>query len=584
MNPSYMLQYAQLDWSDGAPGARKFDDIYWHKDAALEEKQFVFIEPLKQLLAAAEDNSQITVCELGFGFANNCLLAADLWRDAPQTCQLNLISIESQPIEAGVLQQYLERQSFLRTRELLAQYPKTYRGQHVIWLHDNVRLVLILDEVESALGKLDADVDLWFLDGFSPAKNPDMWSESIMKKLFARSRPGAKIATYSAAGTVRRALQSTGFEVEKVTGFGDKREMLRACTPGNWQPKPHGKQTVTIVGAGLAGLYCAEALAKRDVSYQIIDRGQPGPSAIPQLSVLPLLAAASEVQYRFSLLASQYMRTSPGLHPATFVWRPKNAEQAERLQSIASGFPRSIVERRRDGSFCFYDSGWLSYVALRDSLQPTVITKDIVEVKYINSAWQCLDDTGSIISSDHVIVASGFNPNLLPEELGIRAIRGLAISVKSEGITEILNSDITIFPSNNGRSIISGTYRNTEEMAVEQDEINELITAASADLSIDRSSIIPHLGVRASARDRLPVIGTAPVWETLAEVNRLSAVTNFQSGLHYCTAFGSRGATHARLCAEHVVSQLLGEPTALDLEQQQLLSPARFVIRDSRVS
>nr|MCS5582006.1 hypothetical protein [Pseudomonadales bacterium] len=92
----------------------------------------------------------------------------------------------------------------------------------------------------------------------------------------------------------------------------------------------------------------------------------------------------------------------------------------------------------------------------------------------------------------------------------------------------------------------------------------------------------PWQGIRAAARDRFPIFGQAPDWQKLHEFNRLSAVNEFQNGLYYCTAFGSRGATHARLAAEHLVSKILREPAALGLKEQRLMSPARFAIRNRK--
>ncbi|MBO6702671.1 MAG: tRNA (5-methylaminomethyl-2-thiouridine)(34)-methyltransferase MnmD [Pseudomonadales bacterium] len=562
---TYLVDTAQIEWQEENPVSKVYGDIYWHRGSPLDEKAQVFLEPLLTLVQQPPERSQVTVCELGFGFGMNCLLTAQAWQQRPSSCQLNFVSIEKHPVDKVALEKFLKGLKFPHTERLLAGYPPPYRGQHIVWLAPNIRLLLIFEEVETALGNLDAEVDCWYLDGFAPAKNEAMWQAPLFRKMFARSRPGAQVATYSAAGNVRRGLERSGFETAKRPGFGQKREMLTAAKPGAWSPKAHGRESVSIIGAGIAGLFCYEALSRRGLSAELYDSGKAGPSAIPQLTVLPQLARAAETRYRFSVAASQYMRDAAGYHESGLHWIGRTEEETVRLKEISELFPDNLIEARSDGAF-YRNAGWLSFSELRDELSPAIIQRHIDR----------LDD----LSSDQVILATGFNRSLLPAQLQVRAIRGQAIEVRTSGIQHVVNSQATIFPTVNGKSVISGTYENIDSDVVREEETKELINTARKYVELDDSIVTPWTGIRAVSRDRLPVIGQAPDWQAAKEVNRVSAIREFQPGLHYCTAFASRGATHARLCAEHVVSKLLGEPAALGLEEQQLLSPARFVIRD----
>lgn len=207
-NPSYLLEPAAISWEGGTPVSPLFEDIYWHRDQALQEKQFVFVDAVARQLEQVDSitsNLQFTVAELGFGFGINCLLTAEFWQQHAGDAQLNLVSFEKHPVRREDLAGLLNGLPLSFADALLDQYPPPIRGQHVIWLAPNIRLLLVLDDAERGLSELDADVDHWYLDGFSPSRNPALWASSIVRQVFARSRPGAVVSTYSAAGHVRRA-------------------------------------------------------------------------------------------------------------------------------------------------------------------------------------------------------------------------------------------------------------------------------------------------------------------------------------------------------------------------------------------
>ena len=582
MADSYFVDPAELAWHAETPFSETYHDIYWsgHDVSPLSEKQAVFVEPVRTMALQCKPGSQLTVCELGFGFGINCLLTADMWRDLPQDCYLNLISIEKHPIKKHDLAKLLAKFEFSSSKRLLEQYPPHYRGQHVIWLSRNVRLLLIFDDIDDALGNLDARVDMWFLDGFAPSKNKAMWQPAIYRKMFSRSCPGAAVTTYSAAGQVRRGLGYAGFTTRKIDGFGRKKEMLSAKKPGTWQPTESPRNPITIIGAGLAGVFCAEALTRRGIEFQIIDGGDPGPSNIPQLAVMPQLALASEPRYRFSFAACQYMQSAPGYYKTDVHRWAQNDGEIERLQQIAAQFPDEIIEFL-DNKVVIHEAGWLAFEETKRSIIDRFTRAQIDSIHH-DGQWQCLEGDNVISSSDHLILATGFNRELLPDGLEVRAIGGHAVSVKTSDLSKIINDDVTVFPTYAGRSIISSTYEREADRSVNWSSINQLTLAGAKLVEFDESSAEPWQGVRAAARDRFPIVGEAPDWQKLHEFNRLSAISEFQNGLHYCTAFGSRGATHARLAAEHLVSKILKEPAALGLKEQRLMSPARFAIRNRK--
>ncbi len=581
---NYLVSPGEVAWQENTPVSQEYGDIYWQPDNALAEKHNVFVAPLKALVGQGQKRTQVTVCEFGFGFGLNCLLTAAAWQEMPDTCMLNLVSIEKHPVSLDNLDRFLSDHSFPHQAELLTQYPPPYRGQHVIWLARNIRLLLIFEDIADALGNLDARVDCWFLDGFAPSKNSAMWDAKLYGMMFARSCTGAVVTTYSAAGHVRRSLTAAGFETSLVPGHGAKREMLRAYRPGRWQAAPHGRESVTIVGAGMAGCFCAEALTRRGLPAQLLDNGQPGASQLPQLTVLPQLAVAGEARYRLSLCASQYMVSAAGFNQSGVCWIGRTEEESERLHKISAMFPDTMIERLRDDSVLFRRAGWFELGTLKSALAHTQLAFHAETLRAIDNGWQCTNASLEAIETNHVILTTGADRSLLPSTLQIRTIGGQAISIPTTHQGAVINGKVTVFPAVEGKSVVSGTYERGSEIEPTAEASRYLRQTAGEFVDIDVDALeprtVPWTGVRAVSRDRLPIIGPAPAWDSLSEINRVSAARQIQPGLHYCSAFGSRGATHARLFAEQVVSKLLNEPSAIGLAEQRLLSPARFVIRD----
>ena len=197
--------------------SQKYNDIYFSHADPEAEKQFVFVEAnrIAERMASAADN--FTVAELGFGFGLNYALTLHAAKQADCQHRLRYFSVEENFPEAP-------------QAELLASKLKICRDEFSeVWpsppapLSQRVRVCDVLTFLREA----EFTADAWYFDGFSPAKNPDMWSAEVFALAFAHTRPGGTFSTYSSAGWVRRNLEAAGFVVEKVPGFASKREMLR---------------------------------------------------------------------------------------------------------------------------------------------------------------------------------------------------------------------------------------------------------------------------------------------------------------------------------------------------------------------
>ncbi len=175
--------------------------------------------------------SEFTICETGFGTGLNFLAVWKLFEDAAREGQsLHYISFEKYPLSADQIDEVLSHWAELENyREKLAAMYDMAGG--VFAMINRVKLTLIIGDVNTEMPKLDANVDAWFLDGFKPSSNPEMWSDTVFSNMARLSHSGSTLATFTSAGFVRRGLQAAGFEIKKVAGYGRKREMVVGRMP-----------------------------------------------------------------------------------------------------------------------------------------------------------------------------------------------------------------------------------------------------------------------------------------------------------------------------------------------------------------
>ncbi len=307
---------ATLDWQDGQPISRIYGDVYFSRESGLQETQHVFLARNRlQERWQALANEQFTIAEAGFGTGLNFLCAWQLWNEtAPLSANMHFISTEKYPLSHADLTQALSLWPQLANLrdQLLAQYRWLTPGWHrLLFEHGRVSLTLIIGDARETLVQLRASIDAWFLDGFAPAKNPEMWQQALFDNMARLSHAATTFATFTSAGEVRRGLQAAGFAVNKVAGFGRKREMLAgryagesvkpahipdqqaivktsrvfpnimgnttsmgidiktAAEAARFNPKlPHA----IVIGGGIAGTASSSALASRGWQVTLIER------------------------------------------------------------------------------------------------------------------------------------------------------------------------------------------------------------------------------------------------------------------------------------------------------------------------
>jgi len=214
-----------LTWmEDNAPYSKRFEDRYFSREDGRAETQEVFLTG-NRLPERWQQGEHFQIAELGFGTGLNFLETLALWhKHAPPKARLTFTSFELYPLSRYEIARALLSWPDLceLATPLLDQWPieKTAQFGHIT-------LKLITGDACTTLPHWQGVADAWFLDGFSPAKNPQLWQAGLMQSVYDHTTNGGTFSTYTAAGSVRRNLQAAGFRVERVKGFGNKRQRLQ---------------------------------------------------------------------------------------------------------------------------------------------------------------------------------------------------------------------------------------------------------------------------------------------------------------------------------------------------------------------
>ncbi|MGB1264242.1 MAG: tRNA (5-methylaminomethyl-2-thiouridine)(34)-methyltransferase MnmD [Nereida ignava] len=209
--------HGDLEWQDGTPIARRFDDPYYSLQDGLAETRFVFHDG-NQLTERFADGFQIA--ELGFGTGLSFLATWDAWRKSAYKGTLHFTSFEAFPLSTGDTRAALA--PFTELAPLTERLLEFLAGKA---LPSDIQLTIIEGDARETVPNWQGQADAWFLDGFSPAKNPELWSADLMTAVGDHTKRGGTFATYTAAGHVRQKLSDAGFTVERISGFGRKRHM-----------------------------------------------------------------------------------------------------------------------------------------------------------------------------------------------------------------------------------------------------------------------------------------------------------------------------------------------------------------------
>ncbi|MCK9200778.1 MAG: bifunctional tRNA (5-methylaminomethyl-2-thiouridine)(34)-methyltransferase MnmD/FAD-dependent 5-carboxymethylaminomethyl-2-thiouridine(34) oxidoreductase MnmC [Gallionella sp.] len=596
-----------LAWQDGLPFSSRFGDVYFSADSGLEETEHVFLQAnrLAERFAALSAGESFAVGETGFGTGLNFLCTLRLFeRTAPPGASLDFFSVERFPLKDDDLRAALALWPELAAdaEALLARWRRRVPGWNR-WSFGRVRLTLAITDIAEALPQLQENaVDAWFLDGFTPAKNPEMWSEQVLAAIARASRAGATISTYTSAGWVRRGLLQAGFDVARAPGFGFKREMLRGhfsvhrtdnrkrCTP----------RTALVVGGGISGCAAAHALAQRGVQVTLLERAPRLASAAsgnPRGILHARFGAGMNALHSFvlasyghalamldeSLPADGELRAECGL-----LQLECNEAERKRIARLAGiEWPAHLMQfvdadaasrlagmAMAHGGLWFPGGGWVVPPALCERLADHALIERrfdyrVETLTQTDTGWRAAGQDWAVEAEVAVVCCAHSALALEPfAQFPLTPVRGqvslLPATDASSKLQTVVCGDGYCAPAAGGVHVIGATHAFGDESrdvrsADHEDNLAKLASFAPSLREALGEPDIERLDGRASVRCSAP--GATPL------------VGDVQRGLYCSLAHGTRGLLTAGLAAETIAAQACGQLPPLPAAVLSALSP-----------
>ena len=616
------LTPAEPVWlEDGTLYSARYGDVYASAEGAVAEAQHVFLRG-NELPQRWQGCETFVIVETGFGAGLNFLATWDAWRaHAPAWSRLHYISAEKHPFRGQDLARVLapwEQVAELGER-LRERYPPLVPGFHRLRLDaGRVSLTLLFGEALEMLRQLSAKADAFYLDGFAPARNPELWSAEIFAELARLARPGATAATYTVAGVVRRGLTCAGFSVERREGFGRKRQMLAARSTKLAQPPcmPAMQRRAAVIGAGLAGTSCAAQLATRGWAVDLIERHhEPAceASGTPAGLLMPSFSLDWNPPTRLTVQACIYARywladlsNVLGAH----VWQPHGVLQLarddahlDRQRRICDvfGLPDSLVQMvdKSEGSaiagWRVAEAGWwlpsAGWADLREVCRATLAAcgagvrrlfgHHVVRVRRTGEEWELLGaDETPITRAPIVVLANARDARSMQgyEDLPLAGTRGqvsLVPEIPGRALSVAVCREGYIAPAVGGFHCLGASYN------VGSEEVRETCADHADNLGrlerllpwfgagLDPGKLSGRVGFRSVSPDRMPLLGELPQQPD----------GQMQSRAFACLGLASRGLTWAPLLAETLACLISGEPPQLERTMLGFLAPERFAAR-----
>jgi len=627
---SMPVQPARLEFMpDGTPFSPAFGDVYHSIHGGPAQARHVFLGG-NDLPQRWQDRKRFVILETGFGLGLNFLATWQAWRaDARRCRRLHFISIEKHPLTApdlaGAQQAWPEFADLAAT--LRQHWPPLTPGIHRLHLDDDrVILTLVFADAASQLREVDAAVDAFYLDGFAPASNPEMWSLPVCKALARLAAPGATLATWSLARPVRDALAAVEFALERRPGFAPRREMLaghfRSRRPDR-RPPP-GERRAIVVGAGIAGSTVAHRLAASGWEVAVLEQAAaPGQGASGNLAGMlrPLpspddnrisrLTRAGYLATRALLQSLPAARWSPCgvLHLARDAGHEAQQRRAvemlglppEVVQFVAAATASALLERPVDsGGWWFPGGGWVQPPSLcRAALAafPERITVRcavaVDALKWAETGWQALAADGNVLAEAPVVVmASGvaaahFSQFAWLPQIAARGQVSHLPATATPPLEIVLCKHGYAVPAVDGHCLIGAT------LSLYDDEAGERLDDHRANLAqleltlpgfaaaIDPGQLAGRVGFRPLSPDRLPIVGPVPAASAAGINSRLHSLPRLP-GLWCAQGYGTRGITWSALMADLLVSRIEGDPLPLERDLVDALDPGRFLVRCTR--
>jgi tRNA 5-methylaminomethyl-2-thiouridine biosynthesis bifunctional protein len=564
--------HAQIDWDEqGRPLSRAYSDVYFSLASGLAETRHVFMvqNRLEERFTAMAAGERLVIGETGFGTGLNFLCAWQLFQAcADPAARLHFISVEKFPLTHADLNRALLLWPELadQANALLAQYVAVHQGfQRLVFDGGRVTLTLLIGDVLEQLPLLDGPVDAWFLDGFAPAKNPDMWTPELFAELARLSLPGTSLGTFTSTGWVRRSLKAAGFKMKRVPGIGHKWEVLRgeflgwpADTPAPAPVKPWfarptlpaGERKALVIGAGLAGCATAASLAARGWQVSLLERhaalaqeASGNPQGVLYLKLSAHGTALSQLilsGFGYTRRLLEQLQRGRDWDDCGVLQLAFDAKESQRQAQLAEAFDSELLHlldrpaaqaqagiALASGGLYFPEGGWVHPPALCQwqAAHPGVQLlphHQVLDLRRVDGQWQAWD-AGRCLASAPVVVLCGaaeVKAFAASAELPLKRIRGqitrLAETTGSASLATVVCAEGYVAPARLGEHTLGASFDfNNDDLTptVAEHQGNlELLAEISTDLA---ERLGPHTAeqlqgraaFRCTSPDYLPIVG-----------------------------------------------------------------------------
>ncbi|MDH4430422.1 bifunctional tRNA (5-methylaminomethyl-2-thiouridine)(34)-methyltransferase MnmD/FAD-dependent 5-carboxymethylaminomethyl-2-thiouridine(34) oxidoreductase MnmC [Pseudomonas shirazica] len=647
---STLLQHAQIDWDDqGRPHSRQYDDVYFAVNEGIEETRHVFLGQtrLAERFANLAPHACVVIGETGFGTGMNFYCAWQLFEQhAHAEARLHFVSVEKYPLGRDDLARAIRLWPELAaySQPLLEQYVAVHPGfQQFTFDNGRVTLTLLIGDVLEQLPQLDAQIDVWFLDGFAPAKNPDMWTPELFAQLARLSHPGTVLGTFTTTGWVRRSLVDAGFAMKKVPGIGKKWEVMSGAyvgpvpSPGApWYTRPAavaGPREALVIGAGLAGSTTAASLARRGWQVTVLERHDTPAreaSGNPQGVLYLKLSAHGTALSQMILAGFGYTRRQLQRLQRGHDWDACGVlqlafdnKEAERQGKLAGAFEHGLLhslERAEAeaiagvalpaGGLFYPEGGWVHPPALcQQQLQHPGIRllthQEVLELRKVDGQWQAWAGE-RLLASAPVVVLAGAADILRFEpcaQLPLKRIRGqitrLPATPSSRALRTVVCAEGYVAPPRGDKHTLGASFDfHSTDLAptVAEHQGNlALLDEISVDLAqrlgaaeLDPGQLEGRAAFRCTSPDYLPIVGPVADAQAFAQAYAVlgrdarqvpDVACPWLDGLYVNSGHGSRGLITAPLSGELVAAWVCGEPLPLPRAVAEACHPNRFALR-----
>jgi tRNA 5-methylaminomethyl-2-thiouridine biosynthesis bifunctional protein len=630
------LQPAILAFApDGSPYSTAYGDLYHTVAGALEQARQVFLAG-NDLPGRWCGQARFVILETGFGQGLNFLATWQAWRAAPGRPQrLHFLSVEKHPFSVADLA--ILHASYPELAELSARlravWPILTPGFHRLEFSEpgcgTVILTLAFGDAIAAVPQFVGEAQAIYLDGFSPAKNPDLWSPQLLREIGLMAAPDATVATWSVAGTVRSALTDAGFTVRKCPGFGYKRQMLSGHRTD--LTEPHEELDVSaagchaiVIGAGLAGCLIGERLAARGWTVDLIERHDgvaqetSGNLTAVMLPVLSLddnrMSRLNRACYLYGLRQfAEWSASGSDLEwaPCGVLQIARDAAHADKQREILvrNGFPPDFVRFVEAGEgttlaglpvagpgWWFSGGAWVNPASLcraalargGDKLR-THLNCGVDCIEYDGTHWIARDAAGTMLArAPHLILAGATDIIRLAQaaHLPLFRFRGQVSHPPApthSPLRSVVCREGYATPAYQNLHSVGASFQRGGQDAISDSDhsanlgrLQRMLPGYCADVTLE--TLGGRVGFRPVSPDKLPILGQLYHPDARSQGRDFSAVKRWP-GLHVASGYGARGLVWSMLMAELLASELTGEPLPLESELAATVDPARFLLR-----